>query len=95
MPRWIGVDGAERYGSTAFSLNDLLAPPAALLQPGDLQHLELGTDEVEQFVDILTKQTKLAAAPPAGPQCRSGVGRAPRSSMDFTRMPPANTGLSC
>ena len=43
-------------------LDDLFAQPAALLQPGDLQNLELGADIVEQFVDVLAKQTQLAAA---------------------------------
>ena len=41
----IGVDGAgSRSSRIACSSSGL---------PGDLQHLELGTDEVEQFVDIL------------------------------------------
>jgi hypothetical protein len=37
-------------------LDNLLAETAALLQPGDLQHLELGADIVEQFVDVLAEQ---------------------------------------
>jgi hypothetical protein len=47
-------------------LNDLLTSPAALLQPGDLQHLQLGTDKVEEFVDVLAQQTKLTATIRAG-----------------------------
>ena len=62
MPRWIGVDGAERGTTVAFSLKDLLAPPATLLQPGDLQHFQLRTDIVQKLVDVLAKQAQLAAA---------------------------------
>jgi hypothetical protein len=64
-------------GRGGWFLNNLLAPPATLLQPGNLQHLELGADEVEQFVDVFAQQTQLAASPPAGlegrrsgPPCR-------------------------
>jgi len=50
-------------------LDNLLASPATLLQPGNLQHLELGTDKVEEFVDVLAEQTKLTAT------IRTGVTR--------------------
>ena len=50
-------------GRRCWLLDNLLAPPIALLQPGDLQHLELGADIVEQFVDVLAEQTKLLATP--------------------------------
>ena len=39
-----------------------LATAAGLLHPGDLDHLDLRRDHVEQFADILADHAQIAAA---------------------------------
>jgi hypothetical protein len=95
-PRWSGsprsnrsfeqarAGEAARNGAARRRLLDhLLAPPAGLLHPGDLDDLQLGGDHVEQRADVFSHDPELATAVVAAlagvegaALARSGVGHA-------------------
>ena len=52
---------ARDWTAGRWFLHHLLTAPTGLLDPGDLDHLHLGRDQVEQLADILAYDAQIAS----------------------------------